>query len=151
VANDVPYINPEAFARPNLGQIGNTPRTLDYFRTPMRFGSNLSVIKTIRPFRESQKYFQLRGEAYNLTNTVVFNISAGGTSEAMFSSTPPVCRTCTPLGGPMPYLYNVGGTTFPIGSREQILAANYNQNFGKLWRDRNGAGRIVQLALRFYF
>jgi len=150
-ANDTPLLNPEAFSRPAYGQIGNAPRTLDYFRTPMRFSSNLSLLKEIRPWRERNRYFQLRGEAYNLTNTVIFNIGAGGTSEALFSSAPPVCRTCTNLGGAMPYLYSVGSGTFPLGSREQLLAASYNQNFGKLWRDRNGPGRVIQLALRFYF
>jgi len=50
----------------------------------------------------------------------------------------------------MPYLWN--RTTPPTaGTREAIIANNYNQNFGKLWRDRNGPGRIIQLALKFYF
>lgn len=150
VANDVPYINPEAFARPGYGEIGNAPRTLDYFRLPWRFSSNASLIKEIRPWREGRRYFTLRGEFYNVTNTVMFNIATGGTSEAMFSAQPALCRNCLSLEGPMPYLFNATGV-FPIGTREQILATAYNQNFGKLWRDRNGPGRTVQLALRFNF
>ncbi len=151
VANDVPYVNPEAFARPDFGQIGNSPRTLDYFRLPWRFSSNLSLFKEIRPWKERSRYFQLRGEFFNVTNTATFSWAPGGTSDALFSSAPPVCRTCVKLGGPMPYLFNLGGATFPVGTRENILATSYNQNFGKLWRDRNGPGRIVQLAFRFYF
>ena len=28
---------------------------------------------------------------------------------------------------------------------------NFGRSFGKLWRDRNGAGRISQFSMRVYF
>ena len=150
VANDVPYFNPEAFARPEFGNLGDAARTLDWARNPWRFTVNATLIKNIYPWAERRRYFELRGEAYNLTNTPVFTLDSG-ISYSMFSSAPPVCRIgCVSLAGPMPYLWN--RTTPPTaGTREAIIANNYNQNFGKLWRDRNGPGRIVQLALKFYF
>jgi len=150
VANDVPYFNPEAFARPEFGNLGDAPRTLDYARNPWRYTSNLTLIKPIFPWKERRKFFELRAEAYNVTNTPVFTLDSG-ISYSMFSSSPPVCRIgCPSLAGPMPYFWD--RTTAPAaGTREAILANNYNQNFGKLWRDRNGPGRIMQFALKFYF
>ena len=32
--SNIPYFNPEAFARPAYGKLGNAPRTLDWMRTP---------------------------------------------------------------------------------------------------------------------
>ena len=150
VANDVPYFNPEAFARPSYGLFGNAPRTFDYARNPWKQTANLSVLRDFRPFANERRYFQLRGEAFNVLNHATFTSTANETSR-IFASNPPVTRTGLSLAGPLPYLVNIPANTFKTGSREQLIASNYNQNFGKLWRDRNGPGRIIQLALRFYF
>jgi hypothetical protein len=149
-ANDVPYFNPEAFARPRFGNLGNAPRTLDYLRIPWRRTVNLTLLKEFRPFENRRRYLQLRGEAYNVTNTPVFTTDQGQ-SYHLFASGVPSSRTGLDISGPMPYLLNRGSADFAIGTRENILAQFYNQNFGKFWRDRNGPGRIIQLALRFVF
>jgi len=150
VANDVPYFNPEAFARPGFGELGNAPRTLDYARIPWRFVTNLSVMRDFYPFENRRRRIQIQGQAFNLTNTVTFSTDPGNAYN-LFTGTPPVTRNGLSLAGPMPYLLNRGAAEFPVGTREAVLAQYYNQNFGKLWRDRNGPGRIVQLALRIYF
>ena len=46
-ASNIPYFNPEAFARPAYGKLGNAPRTLDWMRTPWQPGLNASLFKNI--------------------------------------------------------------------------------------------------------
>ena len=152
VANDVPYINPEAFGRPAFGHLGNAPRTLDYARIPGKQTCNASLFREFYPFENRRRRVQFRGEFYNVLNHATFTTSgANNESPNLFSSTPPLSRTGLSLAGPMPYLVGLGGRDFPVGTRENLLAASYNQNFGKLWRDRNGPGRVVQLGLKIYF
>ncbi|MBY0503008.1 MAG: hypothetical protein K2X03_03795 [Bryobacteraceae bacterium] len=150
VANDAPYFNPEAFAIPAYGQLGNAARSLDYARLPWRQTLNVSVMRDFRPFKESRRYLQLRGEFFNVLNHVVFNTNANS-SPGIFNSAPPVSRTGLSLAGPLPYLQGARAADYPLGSRENLIAAGYNQNFAKLIRDNNGPGRIVQLALKFYW
>jgi hypothetical protein len=68
VANNVPYLNPAAFSFPQYGKYGTGPRTLDYFRTPWRPVFNASIFREIRPFEAKRRYFQLRGEIFNVIN-----------------------------------------------------------------------------------
>jgi hypothetical protein len=151
VANDVPYFNPEAFGRPGFGITGSAPRTLDYARLPTRYTMNVSVFKEIYPFENRRRYVQLRAEAYNALNMVTFTTSPGtNESPNLFNTAPPVTRTGMSLAGPMPYLVNLTDTS-GLSPRDRVIAQHYNQNFGKLWRDRNGPGRIIQIGLRFYF
>jgi hypothetical protein len=63
-----PYYNGAAFVNPPTGVLGNTGR--DILIGPGLFQLNASVARTF-PIKEKLK-FELRGEAYNLTNTVVF-------------------------------------------------------------------------------
>ena len=152
VANDVPYFNPEAFARPAYGQLGNAPRTLDWARNPWRQTLNASVFRDFRVFEDRRRYVQFRAEAFNVLNHATFIANPGNNnSPNLFSSSPPVSRTGLSLAGPIPYLVNLNGRSFPTGTRENLLAASYNQNFGKLWKDNNGPGRILQLALKIYW
>jgi hypothetical protein len=150
VANDIPYFNPEAFARPRFGNTGNTARTLDYARNPTRHTLNASIFREFYPFENRRRYFQFRAEFYNVLNHTTFIATAGETFN-LFGTGVPSSRTGLQLDGPIPYLWGLGAASFPLGTRNQVLAQYYNQNFGKLWRDRNGPGRIVQWALKFYF
>ncbi|MGH9719865.1 MAG: carboxypeptidase regulatory-like domain-containing protein [Bryobacteraceae bacterium] len=149
VANDVPYWNPEAFARPAYGNLGDAPRTFDYARHPWRSSLNGSIFRDFYPWENRRRSIQFRAEAFNVLNHVTFTTANGGNeSPNLFSSAPPVSRTGLSLAGPIPYLVNLGGASFPVGTRENLLAASYNQNFGKLWRDRNGPARVIQFGLR---
>jgi hypothetical protein len=150
VANDVPYFNPEAFARPRFGNTGNAPRTLDWARNPWRQTLNASVFREFFPFEQRRRYLQFRAEFFNVLNHTTFLTTANETYH-LFASGIPTSRTGLQVDGPIPYLWNQGSANFPIGTKENILAQFYNQNFGKLWRDRNGPGRTVQFALKFYF
>jgi hypothetical protein len=68
-AND-PYFNGNAFVNPPTGVLGTTGRNL--LIGPGTFQMNASVSR-IFPFKEGKIKFQLTGEAFNLTNTVVFS------------------------------------------------------------------------------
>ncbi len=67
-AND-PYFDGSAFINPPSGVLGTTGR--DLLIGPGYFQMNASVTRTF-PIKEEKLKFQLVGEAYNLTNTVVF-------------------------------------------------------------------------------
>jgi len=67
-AND-PYFNGAAFINPPGGVLGTTGRNL--LRGPGFFQMNGSVSRQFL-FKEGKIKFQLTGEAFNLTNTVVF-------------------------------------------------------------------------------
>ena len=150
VANDIPYFNPEAFARPAYGRLGNASRTLDWARNPWRQTLNSSVLRDFYPFENRRRYIQFRAEFFNALNHATF-LTSGVNSDPLFSTSPPVSRTGLSLAGPIPYFPGLTGVTFKAGTRENLLAASYNQNFGKLWRDLNGAGRTGQLALKIYW
>jgi Carboxypeptidase regulatory-like domain len=148
-AFDVPYFNPEAFARPAYGQIGNAPRTMDNLRGPWRPGLNLSVFKSFYPFENSRRYVEFRGEFFNALNHTWFTMNPNS-SVKVFNSQPPISRTGLSLAGPIPYL--VGSVPqYPVGSRENIIANNYNYNFGVFNKDNNNPGRIIQLAVKIFW
>ena len=64
-----PYFDGSAFVNPPTGVLGTTGR--DLLIGPGYFQMNASVQRTFS-FKEDKVKFQLVGEAYNLTNTVVF-------------------------------------------------------------------------------
>jgi hypothetical protein len=64
-----PYFDGSAFTNPAPGVLGTTGRNL--LIGPGYFQMNASIMKTFA-FKEEKVKFQLVGEAYNLTNTVVF-------------------------------------------------------------------------------
>jgi hypothetical protein len=67
---NTPYFDGSAFANPAGGVLGSTGR--DLLRGPGLFAMNASLSK-IFSFKEGKLRFQLVGEAFNLTNTVVFS------------------------------------------------------------------------------
>jgi len=69
-----PYFDGTAFANPPGGVLGTTGRNL--LIGPGFFQMNASVSRTFA-FKQEKVKFQLVGEAYNLTNTVVFSNPGG--------------------------------------------------------------------------
>ncbi len=65
-----PYFDGSAFVNPPTGVLGTTGRNL--LVGPGYFQMNSSITRTFS-FKEDKVKFQLAGEAYNLTNTVVFS------------------------------------------------------------------------------
>ncbi len=72
-SND-PYFDGSAFANPPGGVLGTTGRNL--LIGPGFFQMNASITRTFA-FKQEKLKFQLVGEAYNLTNTVVFSNPGG--------------------------------------------------------------------------
>ncbi len=71
-----PYYDGSAFANPPNGVLGSTGHYLGGLFGPGMFQWNASISR-IFPFKEGKVNFQLQGEAYNLTNTVVFSNPGG--------------------------------------------------------------------------
>jgi len=67
---NTPYFDGNAFANPPTGVLGSTGRNI--LRGPGFFTMNQNVSR-IFTFKEGKIKFQLVGEAFNLTNTVVFS------------------------------------------------------------------------------
>lgn len=147
VANDVPYFNPQVFARPKFGHYGNAPRTIDYMRMPWTPSLNTSLFKEFHPFKESRRYLQLRMEAFNVLNHANFRTNI---ENNMFTKAVPLSRTMD-LSGPLPYFAGLSGNPYPVGSRDYLLADAYNRNFLKFDRRLNSDARIIQLAVKFYW
>jgi hypothetical protein len=149
VANDVPYFNPEAFARPPFGELGNAPRTLDWGRNPWKPSLNVSLFREFRPFENRSRYLQLRGEFFNILNHTIFTTNPNSSPQIFNSAN--VSRTGVSLAGPLPYLIGKTAADFPANSREALIAQGYRQTFGVFDRNNNGQGRIIQLALKLYW
>ncbi len=66
-----PYFSGSSFTNPPNGVLGSTGHYLGGVFGPGLFAWNASISR-IFPFKEGKIKFQLQGEAYNLTNTVVF-------------------------------------------------------------------------------
>lgn len=71
-----PYFDGTAFANPPNNVLGSTGHYLGGLFGPGFFQWN-ATISRIFPIKEGKINFQLQGEAYNLTNTVVYNTPGG--------------------------------------------------------------------------
>jgi hypothetical protein len=150
VANSIPYVNPELFARPAYGHYGNAARVLDWVRMPWTPMLNLSLLKDIYPFENRRRYIQLRGEFFNAINHTYFQMNPSTNNRGIFNASMPSSRTGLNLAGPVPYFPDKLGT-FPAGSRESYLATYYLTTFGVLSQSNNAPGRQIQVAVRVYF
>jgi outer membrane receptor protein involved in Fe transport len=72
-----PYLNPGAFERPALGQIGNAPAALNVY-APMQRNLDIAVTKTFRFGESSKRYLQLKLDAINVFNYA--GVSFGSTN-----------------------------------------------------------------------
>jgi len=146
-AANIPYFNPEAFARPAYGKTGNAPRSLDWMRTPWQPNLNASLFKNIFPWENHKRYAQLRFEAFNALNHTWFTTNPNS-SMSIFSGTPTISRTGLSLAGPIPYLIDKSAASFAVGTREYYIAQRYNANFGVFNMGNNNPGRTISLALK---
>ena len=90
------YLDPNAFSRPASYTFGNAPRTLSRARGPGLRNADMSMFKNIVLKREQNVYLQIRGEAFNVTNTPIFadpNVTVGSTSFGVITATQNSPRT----------------------------------------------------------
>ncbi len=64
------YLNVNAFSRPLPDTFGTMPRTLPNYRSPGIRNADMAIFKNVA--LNEVRYFQLRLEAYNVTNTPTF-------------------------------------------------------------------------------
>jgi hypothetical protein len=90
-----PYLNPSAFERPALGQLGNAPRTIPWARGPLQRFTDVSVQKN---FRIGEKYrLQVRVDALNIFNHPVFAVYPNNGGGADFMGAPSTATLTTSL------------------------------------------------------
>lgn len=83
------YLDPAAFSRPDPYTWGTAPRTITSVRSPMSKNLDASLFKNIHLTSDNRVYLQLRGEAFNITNTPIFaapNMTWGSQSFGVISS-----------------------------------------------------------------
>jgi hypothetical protein len=81
-----PYLNPAAFERPPLGELGDAPRTLDGARGPLQKYLDASVQKNFR-IKERIR-LQLRVDMLNAFNHPVLSVQSGYGGSDSFMSAP---------------------------------------------------------------
>ncbi len=77
------YLSASAFGRPLPYTLGNAPRTLVSVRGPGISNADLSLFKELHLTADGPRYFQIRAEAFNATNTPRFgnpNMTWGSTA-----------------------------------------------------------------------
>ena len=82
--------------RPASYTFGNAPRTLSRARGPGLKNADVSMFKNVNIKAERGVYLQIRGEAFNVTNTPIFadpNVTVGSTSFGVITATQNSPRT----------------------------------------------------------
>ena len=90
------YLDPNAFSRPASYTFGNAPRTLPRARGPGLRNADVSMFKNVNIKAERNVFVQIRGEAFNVTNTPIFadpNVTVGSTSFGVITGTQNSPRT----------------------------------------------------------
>lgn len=83
------YLDPTAFSRPEPYTLGTSPRTIDSVRAPALKNVDASLFKNLYLSGDRRVYLQLRGEAFNITNTPIFSgpdMNFGSTSFGVIST-----------------------------------------------------------------
>ena len=81
------YVNAAMFSRPAADTFGNMPRTISTYRSPALKNADAAIFKNIH--LTEQKYFQLRLEGFNVTNTPTFatpHLSYGASNSGMIDN-----------------------------------------------------------------
>jgi len=90
-----PYVNPAAFMRPPLGQLGTAPRTLDGARGPWQQFLDVNVQKTFNLGESGKRRLQLRMDALNIFNHPVFQVYPSNAGGADFMGAPSTANLTT--------------------------------------------------------
>jgi len=88
-----PYVNPSAFERPPLGQLGNAPRDFDSLRGPWAESFDFSIQKNFR--LGEKRRIQLRMDALNILNHPIFTVYPNNAGGADFMGAPSTATLTT--------------------------------------------------------
>ncbi|MBC7925703.1 MAG: hypothetical protein H7039_08605, partial [Bryobacteraceae bacterium] len=169
-AASTPYLNPRAFTSPAPGTFGNASRHFGQLQLPWIRTFDASIFKSIYPFENRNRYFQLRVEVFNVLNAKSYGFS--GFSTSLFSSlqqnlpgqpnryanlTPQVwdailSRDPAGLSGTPDAGLPVGQVLSPLGVYTDLVN-RYNRNFYNFGSASQNTvqARVMQFALKFYF
>ena len=93
--NCQPYVNPSAFMRPPLGELGNAPRTFDSLRGPWADFFDASVQKIINLGESGKRRLQFRVDALNAFNHPTFAVYPNNAGGADFMGAPSTATLTT--------------------------------------------------------
>lgn len=88
-----PYVNPSAFMRPPLGELGNAPRDFDQLRGPWAESLDVSIQKNLRINERFR--LQLRMDALNILNHPIFTVYPNNAGGADFMGAPSTATLST--------------------------------------------------------
>jgi hypothetical protein len=77
------YLNPSAFSRPASYTFGTAPRTMPRTRGPGLKNVDMSIFKNVHFDRDRGRWLEIRGEAFNVSNTPMFsdpNVTVGSSA-----------------------------------------------------------------------
>jgi hypothetical protein len=132
-----PFVNPAAFERPVLGQLGNAPRTIDVARGPWQQYLDASVQKTFTV--KDRIRVQFRTDLLNALNHPVFGLPSGygGSNSWNTSSGPPANSPITSAQYDAWAAYNNQALSSTAAGAEQLAQI---QSF--ITGNRNGKGAL---------
>ena len=145
-----PYLNPSAFMRPPLGQLGDAPRTLDGVRGPFQRFFDLSIQKTFKLGESGKRRLQFRMDALNALNHPVFAVYPNSGGGADFMGAPSTATLTTAAYNTWAAANNQPAYTTPAG------LAQYNQVVAMVNAQKTGSGALpanfftVPLGTNFY-
>ena len=116
-----PYLNPAAFERPALGQLGTAPRTLDNARGPMVGNFDVSVQKSFKISESGKRRLQFRFDFLNALNHPTFAVVPNSGGGADFMGAPSTATLTTAAYGTWAAANNQPAYTTTAGT------ALYNQ------------------------
>ena len=145
-----PYLNPAAFERPPLGQLGSAPRTLDNARGPWQQSFDLSIQKNFKLGESGKRRLQLRVDALNALNHPIFTVYPNNYGGAQLMGAPSTATLTTAA-------YN----TWAASNSQPLYGttagtAQYNQVVAMVNGQKNSAGVLpanfytIPLAKNFF-
>ena len=127
-----PFVNPSAFQRPALGELGNAPRTLDNVRGPWQPGFDLSIQKNFYLGESGKRKIQFRVDALNALNHPTFAVTPNNAGGADFMGAPNVGTVTTATYNTWAAVNNqpLAGTAAGTAIYNQVVANvnNYRVN-----------------------
>ena len=147
-----PYLNPSAFMRPPVGQLGDAPRTLDGVRGPFQRFFDLSVQKNFK-IGEGKRRVQFRVDALNVFNHPTFAVYPNNGGGADFMGLPNAGTLTTAA-----YATWAQANNQPVYNATAETPGNvlYNQIIGNVNAQRGSTGALpanfftVPLSANFY-
>jgi len=164
-----PYLNPRAFRVPEPGAFGNAARHYA-LQMPWTRSFDASLFKSIYPFENRSRYFQIRVEMFNVLNAKSFGFTGFSTSlfNGLAQNLPGqpnryanlntqvwdaiIKRDPAGLTGDPSTTLPIGQVLSPLGVYNDLVN-RYQRTFYTFGQSSRNTiqARVIQFALKFYF